>query len=249
MQHSTRARMRRGFASMATGLIEIRGGFVDASIEGGGKGARFPLAEALEKLRGWARDYDDALRTEDEDKFGAIGREMFDWLDGQGDWASSWAGQIGDDRQLEIRIAGTGDAREVALLDAPWELLASAKEGPLAIDLVRLFIVSRRVGAKAAPWEPRHGDLQLMFMAAAPEGASDLDYEAEEAGILAATKGLPLRLVVEESGALFFLRERLTSSEGPFEALHLSCHGQIDPKAGPVLGLETPEGDAALAGP
>ena len=44
-----------------------------------------------------------------------------------------------------------------------------------------------------------------MFMAAAPEGASSLDFEAEEAGILEATKTLAMRLVVEESGALPFL--------------------------------------------
>ncbi len=88
-----------------------------------------------------------------------------------------------------------------------------------------------------------------MFMAAAPQGQHELDFEAEEAAILAATQRLPLRLVVEETGNATFLGERLCSDEGSFEALHLSCHGDIDPALGPILLLETAEGRADKVGP
>lgn len=77
-----------------------------------------------------------------------------------------------------------------------------------------------------------------------------LDYEAEEAGILRAAGGQQrLKLVVEETGSLEALASRLTSSEGPFEALHLSCHGDIDATRGPVLLLETLAGDPHMVGP
>jgi hypothetical protein len=132
------------------------------------------------------------------------------------------------------------------LLEAPWELLARA-DGPLALDAVQLFTVVRRVGERREPLAARHADLQLMFMAAAPQGQQELDFEAEEAAILEATRRLPLRLVVEETGNRGFLGERLNSDEGPFEALHLSCH--VDARAGPVLLLESAEGEPDKVGP
>ena len=177
----------------------------------------------------------------------AIGREMFRWLD-EALWASGWADGAGD-RELEIRVRRRDDPREVALLDAPWELLAR-DSGPLGLDATQLFTVARRIGAPAAVWEPRHHDLQLMFMAAAPQGQVDLDFEREEATVLAATRGDGrVHVIVEETGSLEFLRGRLVSEEGPFEAVHLSCHGDIDKRLGPVLLLETAEGGADLVDP
>jgi hypothetical protein len=114
---------------------------------------------------------------------------------------------------------------------------------------VQLFIVIRRIGDRRKPLVARHADLQLMFMVAAPQGQRDLDFEAEEAAILEATQRLPLRLVVEETGSREFLGERLNSDEGPFEALHLSCHGDIDVTAGPILLLESAEGGLDKVGP
>ena len=233
---------------MSAGLIELIGNDILCSIEGVEKEARFAVGEARPKLEVWAQRYDEAVRVDNEGELASIGREMFAWLDGSG-WASEWANRVGDDRQLEIKVKGNGAPEEIALLDAPWEVLSFGKTGPLALDELQLFIVVRRVGDKATPWPARNGDLQLMFVAAAPEGAGELDFEAEEAAILKATQGLPLRLVVEESGALNFVHERLVSDEASFEALHLSCHGTIDAKAGPILLLETPEGYEGKAGP
>jgi hypothetical protein len=183
---------------------------------------------------------------------------MYAWLDEEG-WARSWLGESGD-RELEIRVDGLSEeddpeeaAREAVLLDAPWELLARG-DAPLALDPLRLFRVARRVARRRdlepqRLWQPRFRDLRLMFMAAAPQGQVDLDYEREEAEILKETEDNAdrLRVVVEETGVLDFLRGRLASDEGPFEALHLTGHGEVDKAKGPVLLLETPEGERADA--
>jgi len=232
---------------MSSGLIELVGADILASIEGGGDEARFSAELAIAKLQAWSKRYDKASLYDREGELSDIGREMFAWLDESG-WASAWALGSGD-RNLEIRVKGAGGAEEEALLDAPWELLSRADGPPLAFDEIQLFVVARRIGAKATPLEPRHGDLQLMFMAAAPESQHELDYEAEEAAILEATRLLPMRVVVEETGALEFLAARLATDEGPFEALHLSCHGDIDPKEGPILLLEAADGGAERVGP
>jgi CHAT domain-containing protein len=81
-------------------------------------------------------------------------------------------------------------------------------------------------------------------MAAEIEGQGILNYEQEEAAILRATKGLDLNLSVEESGTIEFVTQRI-ARDGPFEALHLSCHGEIE-KGEPVLALENSEGGLAL---
>jgi hypothetical protein len=231
------------------GLIELAGERLDCSIEGREQEAKPRLLfEAVAKrLAAWARRYDAVAARDCDEELAAIGREMFACLDEVG-WASAWANGPGD-RELEIRVRGRDDAREVALLDAPWELLAW-ENGPLALDELRLFSVTRRIGAPTPVWVPRHSDLQLMFMAAAPEGHSELDFEREEAAILEATQGdAQVRVVVEETGVLKFLKVRLASNEGPCEVVHLLCHGDIVEERRPVLMLETPEGDVDPAAP
>ena len=230
---------------MSSGNIELIGDEILCSVAAGGREARYQAADALGPLRGWAKRYDDALRTDHEGELAAIGAEMFAWLNKTG-WASAWANGAGD-RTLEIVVPGDKRAAETALLDAPWELL-SRETGPLAGDDIQLFVVARRIGRREAPRAPDFADLQAMFMAAAPQGQSTLDYEGEETAILKATQRLPMRLIVEESGALEFLGPRLASSEGPFEALHLSCHGDID-DGQPVLLLEDAAGGGEKATP
>ena len=57
-----------------------------------------------------------------------------------------------------------------------------------------------------------------------------------------------MQLVVEESGCCEFLKDRL-AQDGPFEVVHISCHGDILKSGGPVVALETPEGGLALTAP
>jgi tetratricopeptide (TPR) repeat protein len=198
---------------------------------------------ALKALTEWAARYDAAVGHDGEAELLAIGREMFAWLDKNG-WPSAWV-KVPGPRSLEIRVDDPNEPLERAMLDAPWELLAH-QDGHLADDVVQIFEVARRIGPKTEAIAPRHSDLQLIFMAAAPEGQNVLDFEAEEASILEATAGLPLHLVVEESGAAKFLGERL-DLDGPFEALHLSCHGEIHPQRGHVLAFEDAFGTLAYA--
>jgi tetratricopeptide (TPR) repeat protein len=171
-----------------------------------------------------------------------IGRDLFGWLD-RDRTATAWM-TAGGLRTLAIAVDSPDSEAAKALLDAPWEVLAS-DTGFLAEDAVQPFAVVRALGATGAPREPDHRDLHTLFMAAAPEGVQELDHEAEEAAILTVTERLDLRLVVEESGSAEVLPERIKAA-GPFELVHLSCHGTIDEDKGPVLALETLEGDPDL---
>jgi hypothetical protein len=226
--------------------IEIRGEDLFCAEAGAaGETTRRGLTDdILKQMRGWAAAYDRAVRSHDAEPLVRIGRPIATLLN-QGD---SWldrvlqgTGEIG----IEIAVAGTPDERERLLLDVPWELLAPG--GPfLAEDEGRLFRVVRRLGRRTAPQPPRFRDLALLFMAADVEGQGALNYEHEEAAILQATRHLDLS--VEESGALDFLTVRL-AQHSPFEALHLSCHGDLAKKdlgavarGQPYLALESPEG-------
>ncbi|HEY0414189.1 MAG TPA: CHAT domain-containing protein [Allosphingosinicella sp.] len=231
---------------MAYGYIELRGSDIFCSAPQIGAEARIARADGLDCLSKWAAGYDKASERDDEVALLAIGREMFSWLDQSG-WASDWSVAPGD-RHLDIRAAGRGTDEEATLFDAPWELLAN-ESGHLAQDSLQAFIVSRRIGLEQEHWTPQHGDLQLMFMAASLDEEAGLAFEEEEAAILKVTRGRRTHVIVEETGALEPLGERLTSDEGPFEALHLSCHGTIDPDKGPILLLETLEGDPEFVSP
>jgi tetratricopeptide (TPR) repeat protein len=198
---------------------------------------------ALEVLQRWSLRYDQAVRARADDMLLPLGREMFAWLD-TGGALVSW--MQADPRELIVTVssddpAALGDA----LLDAPWELLAN-KDGFLARDM-RLFTVARQAHEVAAGTAPSFRDITLLFMAAAPHGQSALDYEREESMILEATRPrlgqpAPVHLQVEESGELEFLAEALRV-QGPFDVIHLSCHGSILPKSDgrdplPVIFLE-----------
>ncbi len=209
---------------------------------------RIPLTDqALADLKAWAQDYRRAVRSRDQPQFLSLGRAIFNWLDVNG-WASAWAKETGP-RTLEIAVVDAESEAERALLDLPWETLASER-GFLAADAIQPFVVFRGIGRarNATPMEPAYRDLRMLFMAASPEGQRELDFEAEEAAILEATERLPLQTAVEESGCLEFFRERL-AQDGPFEAIHLSCHGDILENGNPALALENPEGGLALAEP
>lgn len=187
-----------------------------------------------------------------------LGREMFGWLD-TGGWGAAWLG-AGGARRLEIAAEAAPTGEQRALLALPWEILAT-EAGHLGADPIQSFEVWRRVGPAGEPAAAEHRDLGLVFMAASPrDGGAELDYEAEEAAILAATERLGLGLSVEESGCAEFLGERL-DAEAAVEAIHLSCHGMVldaetakrcaaqGAEPGPVLLLETPEGAVAFASP
>ena len=233
---------------MLNARVELRGEelFCADIGEGGISTVRRLTQDALARLRGWAERYDAAVNSKALPPLVEIGRDMAEFPDGGDRWLDQVLGGTIGEIALDIAVPGRPEEeRERILLDIPWELLAPNGRF-LAEDAERLFRVTRRLGGPGTPTAPEFRDLSLLFMAAEVEGQSVLNHEQEEAGILQATNGLPLNLMVEESGAIEFLGQRI-AQDGPFEALHLSCHGDIV-KGHPVLALEKPEGGLDLVG-
>jgi hypothetical protein len=227
--------------------IELRGEelFCADIGEGGISTVRRLTPDTLVRLKGWAQKYDAAVRAGAVPPLVEIGQDIAAFL-GEGDrWLDQVLGGTIGEIALDIAVPGQPEERELILLDIPWEILRP-KGRFLAEDDERLFRVTRRLGSPGTPAAPEFRDLSLLFMAAQVEDQGVLNYEQEEAGILQATNGLPLNLMVEESGAIEFLGQRI-AQDGPFEALHLSCHGDIV-KGHPVLALEKPEGGLDLVG-
>ena len=231
---------------MLSARIELRGEelFCADTAESGASSVKPLSPEALARLRGWAERLRQGGALGAPEPLVAIGRDIAAFLDDGDRWLDRVLGGTGE-IALEIAVPGRPEERERLLLDVPWELLAPNGIF-LAADNERLFRVARRLGGTSERGTPAYRDLALLFMAAEVEGQGTLNYEQEEAAILQATRSLALNLSVEESGAVEFLGERI-AGHGPFEALHLSCHGDIV-KGDPVLLLEKPEGGGDLAG-
>jgi tetratricopeptide (TPR) repeat protein len=232
------------------GLISIIGSDIFCEEVGGVSGAtvRIPLTGAtITQWQQWTAEYRQAVRTNDLPAIFALGKRIFAWLD-EAQWATAWAMGTGP-RLVEIAVNEVESPAARALLDLPWEIMAQEQDF-LAGDPAQPFVVYRSIGKTrtGAPAQPAHRDLAALFMAASPTGQQELDYEAEEAAILQATEHLPMQLVVEESGCAAFCKERL-AQDGPFEVVHLSCHGDLLRDGEPVLALETPEGELALTRP
>ena len=175
----------------------------------------------------------------------ALGRELHGWLDGDDGQLNAFLQRA--DRPLRFEVCAANrypGAEEWALLRAPWELLAD-QAGFLVGDAGLGFSPVRRLGRQTQfPPLDRHR-LGLVFMAASPRGARELDYEAEETAIMVAVGATKLDLLVEESGNPDELGERLVEYAA-MQALHLSCHGhnawrppgKPSAKPKPVLMLE-----------
>lgn len=215
---------------------------------GVGEEMRIALSsDTLTQLQTWAKQYERAVTTNDQPLLLGLGTELCTWLNSTG-WASGWVRGLGD-RILEIAVDNPSSDAAAALLDVPWEVLVYDNDF-LAADEQQTFIMYRSIARRpqAVPVAVTYRDLAIMFMAAAPDGQRELNFEDEEAAIIKATESLPVQLVVEESGCLDFLRDRL-AQDGPFEAVHFSCHGDLSHNHGPVLALETPEGTLAITTP
>jgi len=227
--------------------VSIRGGRVRWTHGVASKG----LNLSAEILKDWIGRYNRAVIAARPELLPDLGEEMLLAI-GDGWEIDAWVN--GPDPELEVQVAA--QAAEGSMDDvlgrAPWELLAT-KNGYLAADPNKPFHVARRIGATTDPWHPESRDFSMLFMAASPDGVSDLAFEAEESAILQATEGTTVNtartyLVVEELGGHAPMRDRI-AHEGPFEAVHLSCHGGIDDKLGPVLALEAEDGAPDLTPP
>ncbi|MBD0266483.1 MAG: CHAT domain-containing protein, partial [Tolypothrix sp. T3-bin4] len=115
------------------------------------------------------------------------------------------------------------------LAHLPWEVLHDGKS----------FLVERKPAIVPIRWV-KDGDsrqltiedapvdraLNVLFMATSSKGVEpELDFEAEEAQILSATKRQPLCLTVEESGCLTELGDLIKDyDQGHFDVVHLTGH-------------------------
>ena len=125
-----------------------------------------------------------------------VGQQLYAWLDGSDRWLQQ---KLDEARQKEVLLA-IATARKLAHL--PWEVLHDGSG----------FLIERRPAIVPARWladvpkltlqdAPRNRPLNLLFMAASPQGVEPvLSFEREEAQILKATQRYPLCLTVEESG-------------------------------------------------
>ncbi|MDT0348148.1 CHAT domain-containing protein [Pseudonocardia charpentierae] len=152
-----------------------------------------------------------------------LGERLFAFLDGDQRWL---AAVVDDPSGAVLRFSA-----EQRLRHLPWELLtrggdylAVSGQAPL------LAIRAARAGAgQGGPSVAGNRPLRVLFMATSPEGVEPvLNYEAEEAGILAVTADTGTELVVEESGTLEGLRFTAESyGAGYFDVLHISGHADV----------------------
>ncbi|MEU8015988.1 CHAT domain-containing protein [Micromonospora parva] len=132
----------------------------------------------------------------------------------------------------------------------PWELLC--QDGSfLTVAGPAPLLPVRAVGTGAAleaPVTPGNRPLRVLFMATSPEGVEPvLNYEAEEAAILAATSRTGTDLVVEESGTLEGLRFLARDyGKGYFDVVHLSGHATTA-TGQPTFVVENEFGESATA--
>ncbi|MEV6499322.1 CHAT domain-containing protein [Streptomyces prunicolor] len=203
----------------------------------------------VDLLNDVAGQYVDAVRNGSRNlALLAVGRELYRWLDGDLGQLTRLLDEASAPLVFVVRAQAKPSAAAWALLRAPFELLAAPEGEFLAAEKSKLFAVARRLGRPSTA-EPLDGyRLGVAFMASAPRGQHELDFEAEEMAILNAVGETSLDLVVEDSGNPEQLGLRL-SELGGMPVVHLSCHGLHnwrpgpDGPATPVLLMEDELGD------
>ncbi|MEU5686147.1 hypothetical protein DEJ48_08790 [Streptomyces venezuelae] len=235
---------------MVAGLILDANGF-ELVVDGRRVGPRRLLqtsdVDLLDKV---AAQYVDAVRSGSKEQvLLAVGRDLYGWLDGDLGQLTRLLDEASAPLVFEVQAPARPSAAAWALLRAPYELLAGPEGGFLA-ESPKLFAVARRLGQPSVPQTLDGYRLGVAFMASAPRGQHELDYEAEEMAILTAAGETSLDLVVEDSGNPEHLGLRL-SELGGMPVVHLSCHGLHnwrpgpDEPATPVLLMEDDLGDGS----
>ncbi|ASF47750.1 tetratricopeptide repeat protein [Methylovulum psychrotolerans] len=164
-----------------------------------------------------------------------LGKALFDWLHGK-------EGYLDDYSQDTLLYIPSSPLGEVA-----WELLHNG--GYLCANPHHPFTPLRRVAASQRPAQPKNRPLRLLFMASSPKDVRPLlQFEQEEALILTATRASNLELVVEESGSLEGLSERISDGDATdsFDVVHITGHADIVNDK-PIFWLEDGFGQAQLA--
>ncbi|MBE9082842.1 GUN4 domain-containing protein [Tolypothrix sp. LEGE 11397] len=196
-----------------------------------------PLAE----IAGLIKEAEKGYYTKLPEDYAKIGQTLYNWLDGS---ARNLQRSISQHQYSGIVLAIAATEK---LANLPWEVLHDGKS----------FLVERRPAIIPIRWvqgnhsklltvenQPADRALNVLFMATSPLGVEpELDFEAEEALVLEATRRKPLSLVVEESGCLTELGYLLKDyDQGYFDVLHLIGHASSGKK--PYFVTETELGQA-----
>ncbi|WP_344814673.1 CHAT domain-containing protein, partial [Microlunatus aurantiacus] len=194
------------------------------------------------EMEAWAARVESDYQTLAPDLTG-LGDSLYQWLDGP---TQRWLEAA---RSRQQPIALYIDVQE-RLRGLPWELIFA--DAFLSVHPARPVIPVRAASPRDGSGKraPQNRPLRVLFMASSPDGVKPvLDFEREESEILAAAPGR-VEVVVEESGSVAGLAERLDWF-GPdyFDVLHLSGHSTVGP-AGPQFVMEDDAGlrsDAAAS--
>ncbi|MBD2526338.1 tetratricopeptide repeat protein [Nostoc sp. FACHB-133] len=181
---------------------------------------RLKLAEIADFLKQGDRDYYKLLPN-----LSGIGQQLFFWLDGDGRWLSRG---IANCRGEGLVIAIDTDQK---LAHLPWEVLHNGED--FLVKRVNLVVLPLRwIEKETEAFSVEARQLRVLFMATDPEDVQPkLEFEQEEARILADTRDFALDLRVEESGCVSELGKVWSRYFNDFDVFHLTGHASIKDEA------------------
>ncbi|MFN6482967.1 tetratricopeptide repeat protein [Nostoc sp. DedQUE02] len=181
---------------------------------------RLKLAEIADLLKQGERDYYKLLPN-----LRGIGQQLFFWLDGDGRWLSRG---IANCRGEGLVIAIDTDKK---LAHLPWEVLHDGED--FLVKRVNPVVLPLRwIEKETAGFSVEARQLRVLFMATDPEDVEPkLEFEQEEARILADTRDFAVDLRVEESGCVSELGKVWSRYLDDFDVFHLTGHASIKDEA------------------
>ncbi|WP_414514188.1 tetratricopeptide repeat protein [Nostoc sp. PCC 9305] len=195
---------------------------------------RLKLAEIADFLKQGDRDYYKLLPN-----LSGIGQQLFFWLDGDGRWLSRG---IANCRGEGLVIAIDTDQK---LAHLPWEVLHDGED--FLVKRVNPVVLPLRwIEKETEAFSVEARQLRVLFMATDPEDVQPkLEFEQEEARILADTRDFAVDLRVEESGCVSELGKVWSRYFNDFDVFHLTGHASIKDEAPytPYFITETEIGD------
>ncbi|BAT56346.1 TPR repeat-containing protein [Nostoc sp. NIES-3756] len=181
---------------------------------------RLKLVEIADLLKQGERDYYKLLPD-----LRGIGQQLFFWLDGDGRWLSRG---IANCRGEGLVIAIDTEQK---LAHLPWEVLHDGED--FLVKRVNPVVLPLRwVEKETAGFSVEARQLRVLFMATDPEDVEPkLEFEQEEARILADTRDFAVDLRVEESGCVSELGKVWSRYLDDFDVFHLTGHASIKDEA------------------
>ncbi len=182
------------------------------------------------EIQSFVREVEDAYRVEalnhaKPPALVELGKRLYAWLDGP---TERWLANAHTNAQgLAVHIDVAEQLRHL-----PWELLFG-EGGFLCHNAAHPFTPARRVAQTQRTQARENRPLRLLFMACSAENVQPLlSYESEEMGILAAAGQNKIELVVEESGSLAGLKQRVSDfgddgGQAYFDVFHLTGHADV----------------------